>query len=69
MTTASVQDEPETITFHPDELRTKEFNNFVDQILIKGKVDDDTWHKRTRLQNEFYSVINRSVKRMQGKDV
>lgn len=56
-----------TICFRIEELETKEFNDFVDQILIKGKVDDATWHKRTKLQDAIYSVINRSIERMKRK--
>jgi len=52
------------ICFRADELKTKEFNNFIDKLLTSGEVDDEIWHKRSKVQNEVYNVINRSLKRL-----
>ena len=53
------------LVIDPDELRTKSFNKFIDQLLLSGKVDDELWTNLTQAQKEVYSVINRSFARIQ----
>lgn len=57
------------ITFNPDELRTKEFNKFIDDLMVKGRVEDEQFHNLTKTQKEMYSVINRAFERHKRNNV
>ena len=50
--------------YDPDELRTQDFNKFVDQLLTSGTVDDELWTNLTPVQREVYSVFNRAMARL-----
>lgn len=50
--------------FHPDELRTKEFNQFVDRMLTEGTADEEVFSNLTPVQRQVYSVLNRAFARI-----
>ena len=51
------------IYFHPQELRTKDFNKFVDSMLANGCVDEGMFNSLTPVQMHVYSVLNRALAR------
>lgn len=51
------------IYFDPDELRTKEFNRYIDQLLETGSPDVELHENLTPVQKQVYSVINRAFER------
>lgn len=55
------------VYYDPDELRTKDFNKFIDQLLETGTVDDELWTSLTIVQRDCYSVINRSFARIKRR--
>ena len=59
--------ENDLIYFHPDELRTKEFNQFIDDMLETGSPSADTFSELTVVQKQVFSVINRSFERYKRK--
>lgn len=64
--TAGKDEETEGLVyFHPNELRTKDFNKFVDRLLTTGDADETMFANLTPVQRHVYSVINRACARLQ----
>lgn len=61
-------DETPLVYFHPDELRTKEFNAFVDRLLTKGDASEEGFTVLTPVQRHVFSVINRAFARITRRE-
>lgn len=57
----------ELIYYDPDELRTKRFNKFIDDLLEKGTVTDESFTELSIVQRDVYSVINRAFSRIKAR--